>query len=95
VAVQGQGVDGERVGEEVESLAVGADGVCSAEPEGVVEGAVDGLGVVAPGVQGPEGGVGRRDRSDVLGPVELPNAVFVVAVESDDDDVRRRGGRAT
>ena len=86
VSVECEGVDGERVGEQVEPLPRLADGVGSAKPEGVVECPVDGLGVVASGVQRPERRVGGRDGSDVLGPVELPHAVFVVAVEADDDD---------
>ena len=86
MAVQGEAVDAEGVGDEVEVLAFVADGVCPAEPEGVVEGSVDGFGVVASGVEGAERGVARRDGSDVLGPVELADLVFVVAVESDDDD---------
>ena len=47
MAVQGEAVDAEGVGDEVEVLAFVADGVCSAEPEGVVECPVDGFGVVA------------------------------------------------
>ena len=86
MALQCEGVHGERVGQQVESLTGGPDGVGSAEPERVVEGAVDGLGVVASGVQGPERRVGGRDGPDVLGAVELADLVFVVAVEANDDD---------
>ena len=52
-----------------------ADGVCSAEPHGVVERPVDRLGVVAPPVEPSEVGVGLRDLADVLGPVEPEGAV--------------------
>ena len=62
-----------------------ADGVGSAEPEGVVEGPVDGLGVVASPVEGGEVGVRWWDRADVLGAVELARLVIGVAVESDGD----------
>ena len=49
VAVEREAVDHEGVAQEVEELALVADAVGSAEPEGVVEVAVDGLGVVAAG----------------------------------------------
>ena len=62
-----------------------ADGVGPAEEEGVVEAPVDGLGVVALAEQPVEVGVGRGDRADVLGPVELAAGVLVVAVEPDGD----------
>jgi hypothetical protein len=41
VAVQGECVDHERVAEQVEGLALVADAVGAAEPEGIVEVAVD------------------------------------------------------
>jgi len=44
---EGQGVDHEREAEEVDPLAAVADGVRPAQEEGVVEGAVDGFGIVA------------------------------------------------
>ena len=50
VAPEGEAVDGERVGQQVEVLSLVADRVGSAEPEGVVEGPVDGLGVPSPRV---------------------------------------------
>ena len=61
------------------------DGVRSSEVEGVVEGTVDGLGVVALAEQHVEVRVGRWDGPDVLGAVQLAGAVFVVAVEPDGD----------
>ena len=66
-------------------LAGVADAVGAAEPEGVVEVAVDGLGVVAAGVEPFEVGVAGRDGPDVLGAVELPGGVVGVAVEPDGD----------
>jgi hypothetical protein len=81
VAVEGDGVDDEGVAEQVEVLAGVAEGVGSPEVEGVVEVAVDALGVVAPGVEPLEVGVGRGDGSEVLGAVELAGGVVVVAVE--------------
>jgi tagatose-1,6-bisphosphate aldolase non-catalytic subunit AgaZ/GatZ len=56
VAVEGEAVDHDGVAEEVERLAVVAEAVCAAEPEGVVEVAVDGFGVVAAGVEAREVG---------------------------------------
>jgi hypothetical protein len=84
--VKRQRVHGKRISEQVEPLTVGADGVGSAEPERVIERPVDGLGIVASGIERPECRIGGRDGSDVLGSVELPHAVFVVAMEADDDD---------
>ena len=81
----GQGVDHEGVAEEVDELAAVADGVGPAEEEGVVEVAVDGLGVVASPEQVGEVGVAGRDGPEVLGPVELAFGVLVVAVEADGD----------
>jgi len=80
MAVKRQCVDGERVGQQVEPLARLADRVGSAEPERVVEGAVDALSVVASPVQRSEVGIARWDGPDVLGPLELPDLVFVVAM---------------
>ena len=78
-------VDHERVAEQVEVLAGVADAVGAAEPEGVVEVAVDGLGVVAARVEPLEVGVAGRDGPEVLGAVELAGGVVVVAVEPDGD----------
>jgi hypothetical protein len=80
VAVHGEGVDAEGVGQQVEVLALMSDGVGPAKPQGVVDGAVDALGVVAALVEIGEVRVGGRDGSDVLGPVELACLVVVVAV---------------
>ena len=51
-------------------LAVVAEAVGAAEPEGVVEGAVDGFGVVAASEEPCEVGVAGRDGPEVLGAVE-------------------------
>jgi hypothetical protein len=63
VAVQRETVDHERVAEQVEVLAGVPDAVCSADPEGVFDVAVDRFGVVAAWVEraksGSEGGMGR------------------------------------
>jgi hypothetical protein len=60
VAMEGQGVDDQRVGEHVEVLAEMADGVGATQPESVVERSVDALSVVAPPVQTREVGALRR-----------------------------------
>jgi hypothetical protein len=70
VAVEGDGVDDEGVAEEVEVLAGGAEAVGAAEVEGVVEVAVDGLGVVAAPVEAGEVGVTGGDGPQALGAVE-------------------------
>ena len=57
MAVHGEAVHAERIGDEVEVLAQVADGVGSAEEERVVERPVDGLDVVAPSVQALEVGI--------------------------------------
>ncbi|MDH4148697.1 MAG: hypothetical protein OEY23_26385, partial [Acidimicrobiia bacterium] len=67
VFVEGDAVDGDGVAEQVEVLTGVAHGVGASEPEGVVEEAVGGFGVVASGVEPGEVGVGCWDRSDVLG----------------------------
>jgi len=66
-------------------LAGVADAVGAAEPHGVVEVAVDGLGVVAAGEEPFEVGVAGWDGAQVLGAVELARRVLVVAVEPDRD----------
>lgn len=66
-------------------LALVADGVGPAQEQGVIEGSVDRLGIVAAPVEPLEVWVARRDRSDVLGAVELPAGVVIVAVEPDAD----------
>jgi hypothetical protein len=69
-------------------LAFVADAVSSAEPEGVVEVAVDGLGVVAARVEPGEVRIGGCDHTHVLGPVQLPGHIFRGAVEAHGDDPR-------
>lgn len=85
VLEQCQRIDHEGVAEEVDPLAAVADGVGSAEEAGVVEVAVDALGVVALPEQAGEVGVAGRNGREVLGPVEAPIGVGVVAVEADGD----------
>ena len=72
VAVHREAVHAECVGQEVEVLALVSDGVGASQPQGVVEGAVDGMGVVASPVQAREVRVAGGDGADVLGAVELP-----------------------
>ncbi|MGZ6976433.1 MAG: hypothetical protein ACXVKQ_21045 [Acidimicrobiia bacterium] len=86
MAVEGEAVAHERVAEEVECLAVVADAVGAAEPEGVVEASVDGFGVVAARVEAREVWVTVRDGTDVLGPVQFPGGVLIGVVEPDGDD---------
>ena len=76
-------VDAQPVCQQVQCLTEVADAVRAAKPESVVEVAVDALGVVASTVKAFEVRVAGRDRSHVLGAVELPCAVFVVAVRGD------------
>jgi hypothetical protein len=69
VEVECEAVDAQGVGEQVEGLAVSADAVGPAEPEGVVEVAVDAFGVVATAVEavevrGRRVGSGERFRCD-------------------------------
>jgi hypothetical protein len=85
VLLEGQRVHDKGVGEHVEVLSAVADGVGSSEPEGVVEGPVDGFGVVASPVEPGEVRVGDGDGSDVLGAVEPALFVGGVVVEADGD----------
>jgi hypothetical protein len=85
VEVQRQSVDAERVREQVQTLTVAADAVGSAQPQGVVEVAVDAPGVVAARVEPVEVGVTDRDRAQVLGAVEVALRIVGVAVEPDGD----------
>jgi hypothetical protein len=87
VTVKRERVDGEREAKQVEQLAGVADAVGAAEPHGVVEVAVDALGVVAAGEEPFEVGVVGRDGPEVLGPVQLARRVLVVAVEAHRDDL--------
>ena len=78
--VQCDAVHGEGVAEEVEVLASVPHRVGPSEPQRVVEVPVDGLGVVATGIQPGEGGVGGWDLADVLDAVEAaPFATWEVA----------------
>ena len=54
----------------------------SSEPEGVFEGAVDRLGVVASAEEFGEAGVVGGDGSDVLGAVELAGVVLAAGTRS-------------
>jgi hypothetical protein len=85
--VQRERVHGESEAEEVEVLACVSDAVRAPEPHGVVEMTVDGFGVVATREEPFEVGVARRDRSEVLGPVELARLVLVVAVKTDSNEL--------
>jgi hypothetical protein len=80
VAVKRERVDGEREAEEVEVLAGVADAVGAAEPHGVVEMPVDGLGIVTAREESLEVGITGRDGPEVLGPVQLACRVLVVAL---------------
>jgi hypothetical protein len=75
-------VDHHGVPKQVQQLASVADAVRSSEPETVVEAAVERLGVVAPPEQVSEVGIGRRDRANVLGSVELAGSVAGVVVDT-------------
>lgn len=85
VAVDGQAVHGQGVGDEDEVLALMADRVSSPEEEGVLEGSVDRFGVVASAVEPLEVDVAGGDGADVLGAIELASGVLGVAVEPDRD----------
>jgi hypothetical protein len=87
VAVQRERVHAESEAEEVEVLAGVSDAVGAPKPHRVVEVTVDGLGVVATGEEPLEVGIAGWDRSEVLGSVELASFVFVVAIETDGDDL--------
>ena len=67
--VEREAVDHQRVAQQVEGLALVAEAVGPAEPEAVVEGAVDALRVVAAGVDAFEVRIVGGDGPDVLGPV--------------------------
>jgi len=82
IQVQRDRVDAQPVCQQVQCLTAVADAVGSAEPEGVVEVAVDAFGIVASPVEAFEIGVAVRDGAHVFGAVELACAVFVVAVQA-------------
>src|SRR5947208_5846283 len=86
VTVECEAVDHEGVAEQVEQLAFVPDAVGAAQPEGVIQVAVDALGVIATGVEPGEVGVGGRDDADVLGPVQLAGCVLGGSVEPQRDD---------
>ena len=65
VPVERNRVHDQGVGDHVEVLAMVANRVRSTQPEGVIEGLVDALRVVAPPVQPDEVGINRRDGSHV------------------------------
>jgi len=85
VLEQRERVHHQGVPEQIDSLAAGADRVGPAEEERVIESPVDGLGVVAPTEKIGEDRVGGCDRPEVLGPVQLPLGVLVVAVQTNGD----------
>ena len=84
VLVERQRVHHQGVPEQVHLLAGVAHAVGPAQVERVLQASVDGLGVAAPAVDFLEVGVAWRDGPDILGPVELPGGVLVVAVQADD-----------
>jgi hypothetical protein len=86
VSVQGEAVDAEREGEQVQVLAGVTDRVRTPQPQGVIEGPVDRLGIVATPVQPIEVRICCWDRSDVLGPVELASNVVFGRVQPHRDD---------
>jgi hypothetical protein len=62
-----------------------ANTVGASQPHRVIETSVDRLGVVASRIEGGEVGIRGRDRSDVLGPVQLADDIFGIVVEPDSD----------
>lgn len=84
-----QGVHDQGVAAEVQQLAAVADTVGSADPERVLERPVDRLGVVAAPEQRGEPRLVGRERPDVLGAVEAPGRIRLVAVEPRRDWNRR------
>ena len=85
VAVEREAVHDQGVGEEVEVLASWPTEWARRSQRVSSRARLMRLGVVAAAVEPLEVGVARRDRPDVLGAVELPLRVFVVAVEPDGD----------
>ena len=76
VAVDGQAVHGQRVGDQVEVLALVTDRVGPTEEKRVVQRVVDRLGVATPPVEPLEVRVPRGDRPNVLGAVEAPPQIL-------------------
>ncbi len=87
VFVEGDAVHRQGEADQVDVLAGVANGMGSAEPHGVVEVSVDGLGIVSTRVQLGEVGVVGGDGPHVLGPVEAPFVVLGVAVKSNNATV--------
>ena len=83
--IQGERVDHEGVPEQVHVLAGMAHAVGSPEVEAVLQPPVDGLGIAAPPIQTFEVGITRRDRTDVLCPIELATFVYPIGLESHHD----------
>src|SRR5205807_9780645 len=83
--VESERVDHEGVPEQVHVLAGMPDAVGSPEVEAVLQPSVDGLGIAAPPIQTLEVGITRRDRTDVLCPVELATFVDPIGLESHHD----------
>ena len=83
--IQGERVDHEGVPEQVHVLAGMAHAVGSPEVEAVLQPPVDGLGIAAPPIQTFEVGITRRDRTDVLCPIELATFVDPIGLESHHD----------
>lgn len=88
MTVQSESVDTERVRQHVEVLERVPDRVSAAQPQLVVDGAVDALDIVAAPVQPHEVIIAGQDGTDVLGSVELAAPIVVVAVKSNDQRVR-------
>lgn len=82
MAVPAEGIRAEPEAEKVGVLGNMADAVRTAPVEGVLERAVDALGVVAPAVELLEVLVPGRDRTEVLRAIEIPACVIVVPVEA-------------
>jgi hypothetical protein len=70
VAVSGDGVGDEGVGEEVEELAAGTEASSPSKVEVVIDLALRGLGVAPAAIEALVIGVAGRDLAHVLGPVE-------------------------
>lgn len=81
MAVQREAVDHEGVGQQVEVLALVTDRVGTAKPQRIVERPVDGLGIISTPVERLEVRISLSDRPQVLGPVQLPAGIVVVAVK--------------
>src|SRR6266550_3583620 len=83
--IQGERVDHEGIPEQVHVLAGMPHAVGSPEVEAALQPPVDGLGIAAPPIQTFEVGITRRDRTDVLCPIELATFVYPIGLESHHD----------